>query len=134
MGRPHRFHRPHRGDDPLSRSGGPPASRNSRGSRVIPGSMAPAVDWVTRQLRFAPAFAAGVAVLWADSLLVALLWFTASRLAYVGYAAATLVARDRRPLPPREALPAWERFKARAEWLMWNDAVAFSAVVLHSRG
>ena len=93
-----------------------------------------AVDWVTRQAKYAPAFAAGVAVLWTDLLSVALVWFAASRLTYVGYAAATLVARDRRPLPPESARLAWDRFRGVAEWLMWNDAVAFSAVVLQSRG
>src|SRR5206468_3748898 len=97
-------------------------------------SMAPALDWVARHLRYAPAFAVGVAVLWTESLAVALGWFALSRLAYVGYAATTLTARERRPLPPLDALPAWERFRDRAEWLMWNDAVAFSAVVLMTSG
>jgi protein-S-isoprenylcysteine O-methyltransferase Ste14 len=96
--------------------------------------MVPVLDWVARRLQYAPSFAAGVAVLWADRLDVALAWFLASRLAYVGFAASTLIACDRRPLPPREALPAWNRFRARAEWLMWNDAVAISALVLQSRG
>jgi protein-S-isoprenylcysteine O-methyltransferase Ste14 len=97
--------------------------------------MAPAYDRIVRLLEFAPAFAAGVAVLWTETPAVALVWFAASRLAYVGFVASTLVSRDRRPVEPREqALAAWERFRARAEWLMWNDAVAFSAVVLATRG
>src|SRR5262249_50839061 len=109
--------------------------RSGRASSDVGRSMVPAIDWVTRQLRFAPAFAAGVAILWIDDLLVAIAWFVACRLAYVLFTAATLVSRDRRPLAPRErALAAWDVFRTRVEWLMWNDCVAFSAVVLQSRG
>lgn len=55
-------------------------------------------------------------------------WFAASRLAYVGFVAASLRRQAREgPRAEPAADAAWRRFKDRASLLMDNDAAAFGA-------
>ena len=83
-----------------------------------------------------PQILIGVAILKSGSTALAIAWFLASRLAYMGFAAFTL---RRAPLPedgvPREVRDAtWRRFSKRISWFMDNDAVAICTLVVATRG
>lgn len=81
-----------------------------------------------------PALVVGVGVHATGSAWLAASWFVASRLAYVLFVGTALRAEDRRDDRGEGRGAAWERFSARASWLMDNDAVAFVALCLVTAG
>jgi protein-S-isoprenylcysteine O-methyltransferase Ste14 len=87
-------------------------------------------------VRRATLLVCGIAVLAANSALFAALWFAASRLAYVLFVGLSLSAESRRGALSARGGPeaAWARFRRRAEWAMENDAVAFGALCVVTRG
>ena len=89
-----------------------------------------------RVLSRSAAVLVGLAVLASGSTALAAAWCVASRLAYVGYVAVALRRRSAAGAmaPQTDVEPAWQRFSARASWLMFNDAVAIGALCLVTRG
>ncbi len=92
--------------------------------------------WLRQIVSHAPAILVGLAVLAVGSAPLAAVWCAASRLAYVGFVAESLRRRTtERPNTAETGADAdWRRFRTRASWLMDNDAVAFGALCLVTRG
>lgn len=90
--------------------------------------------WLRQLATHLPVVLAGLLVAWTGSLRLGVLWFAASRIAYVLYVGLTLawVARHG-PASLREGPEkAWLRFRSISSWLMDNDAVAFGALCVVS--
>jgi protein-S-isoprenylcysteine O-methyltransferase Ste14 len=96
----------------------------------LPNPVPAAARWLHRFAPHVPTILVGFGVLATNSVLMAVLWFAASRLAYVLYVGLSLSAERRRKALSHAvgAEEAWRRFRDRSSWLMDNDAVAFCAL------
>ena len=83
-----------------------------------------------------PSLVAGFGIVRIDLPWLAVVWFAASRVAYVGYVGVSLRAQELRGPPVAEGAEdgAWPRFSTRASWLMDNDAIAFVALCVVTAG
>ncbi|MSR62544.1 MAG: hypothetical protein EXS08_08870 [Planctomycetes bacterium] len=83
-----------------------------------------------------PLVLAGVAVGVVGSVPLAVAWFVASRLAYVGFVGFALRAQSRHGALTRHEGPeaAWRKFRGRASRLMFGDVIAFMALCVVTRG
>jgi len=122
---------------PMESAGAPPAGLTGSPARVFPSS--PPVSDARGPLRsaagHAPLVLAGLAVAFTGSVPLAVAWFVASRLAYVGFVGLSLRAESRDGALSRRENPeaAWRRFSARASRVMFGDVVAFGALCIVTR-
>lgn len=92
--------------------------------------------WARTLPAHVPALLPALGVFLLGSPFVAAGWYLASRIAYVGYLSAALLrtSRSAAPADPAAQEAAWLRFRRRVSWVMDNDAAAFVALTLVTRG
>jgi len=91
--------------------------------------------WLRQAAAHSPAVLVGLGVGYVGRTWSAIAWFAASRLAYVVYVAVSLRAATRaRESGVGRSDAAWARFRRVSSILMDNDAIAFGALCIVTRG
>ena len=93
------------------------------------------IRWLRQVAVHSPTILLGLAVVCVADATLAAGWFAASRLAYVLFVGLSLRAVSNGGAPRVEdADSVWRRFRDRSSWLMDNDAAAFCALCIVTRG
>lgn len=100
------------------------------------GGLAGLQRWARTLPAHVPALLPAIAVWLVGSPTLAIAWYGVSRLAYVGFLCGALLhtAGREAPADPAAQQSAWLRFRRRVSWVMDNDAAAFSALCVVTRG